>query len=293
MSDGAPALLVVDDNEDNRYTLALRLKRQGYEDVATAEHGRKALELLDAHAFDLVLLDIMMPEMNGYEVLETMKGSPKLRDIPVVMISALDEGDSIVRCIEIGAEDYLPKPFNPTLLRARVRACLEKKRLRNREAAYLEQLESEQKRFDDLLYALLPAGAAQELKATGAIRPRQVEDVAVLVCGIVGFAEYRDQRPPEQVVSELQSLLESLEVIALMHGLENIRTTDGVFFATAGLHDRGAEPVLSAARCGLEMVAAAAKAVPCWRIRVGIHFGPVVAGAIGGRRLFYDLWGIR
>ena len=82
-----------------------------------AEHGRQALELLDARAFDLVLLDIMMPEMNGFEVLETMKASSKLRDIPVVMISALDEIDSIVRCIELGAEDYLPKPFNPTLLR--------------------------------------------------------------------------------------------------------------------------------------------------------------------------------
>ena len=126
MSDHAPAILVVDDNEDNRYTLARRLKRHGYGEPAMAEHGRAALERLDAGAFDLVLLDIMMPEMDGYEVLEAMKASPKLRDIPVLVISAVDEIDSIVRCIELGAEDYLPKPFNPTLLRARVGACLEK-----------------------------------------------------------------------------------------------------------------------------------------------------------------------
>ena len=145
MSDGSPALLVVDDNEDNRYTLVRRLKRQGYDHVATAEHGRKALDLLAARPFDLVLLDIMMPEMNGYEVLETMKADSKVRHIPVIMISAVDEIDSVVRCIELGAEDYLAKPFNPTLLRARVGASLERKQLRDREMAYLKELESRKK----------------------------------------------------------------------------------------------------------------------------------------------------
>ncbi len=131
MSGDGPAILVVDDNEDNCYTLTRRLKRQGYDNVATAGHGRQALELLAARPFDLVLLDVMMPDMNGYEVLETMKADPALRGIPVVMISALDEADSVARCIEIGAEDYLAKPFDPTLLRTRVRDCLEKKRLRD------------------------------------------------------------------------------------------------------------------------------------------------------------------
>ena len=126
MSDGGPALLVVDDNDDNRYTLTRRLKRQGYDNVATAEHGRQALELMAARRFDLVLLDVMMPEMDGLEVLETMKSDPALRRIPVVMISALDELDSVARCVELGAEDYLTKPFNPTHLRDRVRACLDR-----------------------------------------------------------------------------------------------------------------------------------------------------------------------
>ena len=131
MSGDGPAILVVDDNEDNCYTLTRRLKRQGYDNVATAGHGRQALELLAARPFDLVLLDVMMPDMNGYEVLETMKADPALRGIPVVMISALDEVDSVARCIELGADDYLAKPFDPTLLRTRVRDCLEKKRLRD------------------------------------------------------------------------------------------------------------------------------------------------------------------
>ena len=118
-------LLVVDDIEANRDVLSRRLKRQGYS-VATADNGREALEKLRAETFDLVLLDIMMPEMDGYEVLRQLKADEALRHLPVIMISAVDELDSVVRCIELGAEDYLPKPFNPTLLKARIGACLAK-----------------------------------------------------------------------------------------------------------------------------------------------------------------------
>jgi phosphoserine phosphatase RsbU/P len=132
--DGAPQgfVLVVDDVENNRDVLSRRLKRQGYS-VATAQNGREALERLQAETFDLVLLDIMMPELDGYDVLRRLKAEETLRHIPVIMISALSELDSVVRCIGMGAEDYLPKPFNPTLLKARIGACLEKKRARDRE----------------------------------------------------------------------------------------------------------------------------------------------------------------
>ncbi|MDQ6764692.1 MAG: SpoIIE family protein phosphatase [Verrucomicrobiota bacterium] len=125
-------LLVVDDVQNNRDVLSRRLERQGYA-VVTAEDGKQALEKLRAQAFDLVLLDIMMPEMDGYEVLQRLKADEALRHIPVIMISALSELDSVVRCIGLGAEDYLSKPFEPTLLKARIGACLEKKRARDRE----------------------------------------------------------------------------------------------------------------------------------------------------------------
>src|SRR5262249_18494480 len=140
MSDAEAALLVVDDIEDNRFALSRRLARQGYLNVTTAADGRQALELLNSRPFDLVLLDIMMPNVNGYEVLASMKANERLRHIPVIMISAVDEIDSIVRCIELGAEDYLPKPFNPTLLRARVGACLERKRLHDQVTARTREL---------------------------------------------------------------------------------------------------------------------------------------------------------
>jgi two-component system sensor histidine kinase ChiS len=125
-------LLVVDDIEANRDVLSRRLTHQGYA-VATAVNGRQALEMLRANSFDLMLLDIMMPEMDGYQVLQHLKVDEALQHIPVIMISAMSELEAAVRCIEMGAEDYLPKPFNPTLLKARIGACLQKKRAKQAE----------------------------------------------------------------------------------------------------------------------------------------------------------------
>jgi class 3 adenylate cyclase len=207
------------------------------------------------------------------------------------MISALDEIESVVKCIELGAEDYLPKPFNPVLLRARVGASLEKKRMRDREAMYLDQLETEKRRSDDLLHAILPAGAVAELKATDAVQPRRHEDVTVLFADIVGFTAYCDQHPPEQVVAELQALVGAFEEIVEAHGLEKIKTIGDAFLATAGLL-RALDGSLEAAlACGLEMIRTAAATAPFWELRVGLHRGPVVAGIVGRRKFLYDLWG--
>jgi sigma-B regulation protein RsbU (phosphoserine phosphatase) len=135
-------ILVVDDSELNRDVLSRRLLREGHVTVL-AEDGEHAMRLLSEHAFDIVLLDIMMPGLNGYEVLERIKRDERLRHLPVIMISAVDEIASVIRCIELGAEDYLPKPFDPVLLRARVAASLERKRLRDVERAYAAALERE------------------------------------------------------------------------------------------------------------------------------------------------------
>lgn len=135
-------ILVVDDQRTNRVKLTLGLKQQGHTSEA-AENGQQALDMLRTQSFDLVLLDILMPEMDGYQVLAHMKNDGALRDIPVIVISALDEMESIVKGIELGAEDYLSKSFDPVLLRARINACLEKKRLRDREQLYLKGLERE------------------------------------------------------------------------------------------------------------------------------------------------------
>jgi DNA-binding response OmpR family regulator len=130
---------VVDDNEMNRNMLARGLHREQHY-FALAADGEQALAILETGDFDLVLLDILMPGVDGFEVLRRLKANPQLAHVPVIMISALDEISSVVRCIEMGAADYLPKPFNPVLLRARVNACLEQKRLRDKELDYLRQV---------------------------------------------------------------------------------------------------------------------------------------------------------
>jgi sigma-B regulation protein RsbU (phosphoserine phosphatase) len=144
-------VLVVDDNSMNRDMLAKRLERRGLT-AKTAVDGRDALDILAGEPFDLVLLDVMMPRLDGYETLQAMKKDDRLRHVPVIMISALDELESVIRCIEAGAEDYLPKPFNPTLLRARINACLEKKSLRDAEQKYLQEIQVTQNRLSRELH---------------------------------------------------------------------------------------------------------------------------------------------
>jgi signal transduction histidine kinase len=156
-------ILVVDDDESNRNMLSRRLQRRGYATVL-AENGRGALEKLAGEAFDLVLLDVMMPEMDGHETLAHIKADKYLSRIPVIMVSAQTELDSVVRCIEMGAEDYLPKPFNPVLLWARVEASLEKKRLREQEQEHREQaLRSEAALERHRALTQMVAGVAHEI----------------------------------------------------------------------------------------------------------------------------------
>lgn len=155
-------ILVVDDNEMNRDILVRHLERQGHR-VTWAEDGTKALQIMGQDVFDLVLLDILMPGLNGFQVLEKLKSDPVLREIPVIMISALDETDSVVHCISLGAEDYLPKSFDPILLKARISACLSKKHYRDQEQKYIKALLESQRQLErelgeaaDYVKGLLP-----------------------------------------------------------------------------------------------------------------------------------------
>ncbi len=219
MSKADAALLVVDDNEDNRYALTRRLAREGYTNVATAVDGRQALELLHGKSYDLVLLDIMMPNVNGYEVLETMKADDALRHVPVVMISAVDEIDSVVRCIELGAEDYLPKPFNPTLLRARVGACLERKRLHDQIAAQAADLAAWNRSLEERvqqqlceiervsrLKRFLSPQVAELILSSGDERVLESHRraITVLFCDLRGFTAFSETTEPEEVMSVLR-----------------------------------------------------------------------------------------
>ena len=191
-------LLIVDDNEDNRDVLARRLQKQGHWAV-TAASGPEALTTLAEQPFDLVLLDIMMPEMDGYEMLFRIKSEPQTRHLPVIMISARDELESVVRCIDMGAADYLPKPFNPTLLRARVGASLREKRARDREQRYTAELAESYRRLrelerlrDDLTYMIVHdlrtpltslLSGLQTVPLVGDLNPTQSEMLGIATDG--------------------------------------------------------------------------------------------------------------
>ena len=285
------AILIVDDDDCNRDLLSRLLRREGHT-VACAANARQAMTRIASQLFDLILLDIRMPDSDGVQTLAAIKADERYRHLPVIMISACGEMDIAVRCIEMGAEDYLPKPFNPVLLKARVSAGLEKKRLRDREVLFVQQIQQEQKRSDELLHVIFPNEIVRELKTTSFVRPRRFDNVAVLFCDIADFTPFCDGHEPEEVVRHLQELIELWESIAVRHHVEKIKTIGDAFMAAAGLLETPSDhPVLHCVRCGLELIDASRRLPIPWEVRVGIHLGPVVAGVIGCRQYLFDLWG--
>jgi class 3 adenylate cyclase len=289
-------LLVVDDNEDNRYTLTRRLQREGYTDVVTAKDGREALELVRAQRFDLVLLDIMMPEVTGYQVLEQLKKDEALRHIPVIMISSLDELDSVIRCIELGAEDYLPKPFNPTLLRARIGACLEKKRLHDELAEWTRTLEQRvQEKVAEIarlgrLKRFFSPQLADLIVTGGADDPLRTHrrEITVVFLDLRGFTTFAETSEPEEVMGVLRDYHAAMGELILAHeGTLERFTGDGmmVFFNDPVTVPNPAERAIRMAVAMRDRVTNLAVA---WRKRgydlglgVGVADGYATLGAIG------------
>jgi len=283
-------ILVVEDSPTQALLLEALLSETGH-NVLWALDGRQGLAMARQMQPDLIILDLEMPELNGDEVLRRLKAEPALQHIPVVIVSVLDDIDRVAMCIELGAEDYLPKPVNAVLLNARVSTCLEKKRLRDQEVEYLQRIEDERQRFDELLHVILPQEIIAELKNTGTVQPREYPDVAVLFADIANFTPYCETHTPNDILTNLQTLIEAYENLALRYGLQKIKTLGDAFMATAGLLQPLNNPVLNCIRCGLEMIPVA-RALPAgWQVRVGIHIGPVMAGVVGHRQYLYDIWG--
>jgi adenylate cyclase len=292
-------VLVVDDNEMNRDLLSRRLTRQGHV-VVMAENGLQALEKVAQQPFDLVLLDVMMPEMNGYEVLEHIKSAPHLRHIPVIMISALDDIDSVVRCIELGAEDYLFKPFNPTLLKARIGASLEKKRLRDQEQAFLQQIQLEQAKSERLLLNILPKVIADRLKQGEQTIADSFAEVTVLFADIVSFTELSAALSSIELVELLNQIFSTFDRLVDQYGLEKIKTIGDAYLVVGGLPMPRANHAEAIAELALDMQKEISQfAIPSLldqdahslSMRIGIHTGSVRAGVIGTTKFTYDLWG--
>ena len=290
MANDAERVLIVDDDDQNLQLIQTILTPSGYE-VRTADNGREAMKALESGPFDLVLLDVMMPDMDGIAVLRQIHTDATLRQIPVVMISGVNDLESVAKCVELGADDYLFKPIKPTLLRARVKASLEKKRLKDQEQFFLRRVQEEKARGDKLLHSILPHIVVEELLATGSVIPRRYNNVAVLFADIVGFTAYCENHDPGEILEHLESLFGLLEDMASKHRLDKVKTIGDAFMAAGGMLTPLDNPVLACVNYGLEIVVASRQLEPHWKIRVGIHKGPVVAGIVGKSRFSYDIWG--
>jgi class 3 adenylate cyclase len=274
MPDSAARLLLAEDNKVNRLLLTRTLELQGHR-VSTAANGRIALEMLRSDAFDLLLLDMEMPELDGFQVLERLAADPLLRDLPVLVTSSLEGLANVVRCIELGADDYLPKPVNPVLLKARIDSSLEKKRLRDQQKALVRRFATSE--------------VAQDLQQSGfALGGRRV-DGSVMFSDIRGFTALVESQPPEDTIELLNTYYTLMfDAISGQGGVVNQMIGDGlmaIFGAPLPLPDHGA----AAVRAALDMVEmigllnddreAAGK--PSIRIGIGIATGEMVAGYTG------------
>jgi len=288
------SVLVVDDIPDNSAMLAMHVQRLGHK-TAVAGSGIEALKSMRAASFDLVLLDVMMPEMNGHEVLEQIRLDPTLMNVPVVMVSAVTEIDSMARSIRLGAEDYLFKPINAILLRARIDACLEKKRLRDSEKEHLRQLEIERANVDRLLLRLYPRPVIDRLKRGESLIADAYDDVTILFADIHDFSRIAGANPPTEVVRLLNQVFTAFDKLAEERGIEKIKTVGDAYFAACGLPGTNPNHASAIADLALHMQREVTQLdSPLHEpitLRIGIHTGPVVAGVIGAAKGAFDLWG--
>src|SRR5579862_9201723 len=280
MSGPAPAagtILIADDNRVNRLLLARGLEQEGH-DVAFAEHGGEALELLRKQPFDLLLLDVLMPELDGYEVLAELKEDTRLRDIPVIVTSALDELDSVVRCLEMGAEDYLTKPVNPALLSARINASLEKKRLRDQQRELISKFATKEV-ADDLLSSGFSLGGKHV-------------DASAMFCDIRSFTTIAEAREPAETIELLNDYYTlMMDAIGGEGGIVNQMVGDGlmaIFGAPLPNEDHRRHAVLAACQM-VQLIRLfneeqAARGKVQIAIGIGIASGKVIAGYTGTER---------
>ena len=274
MAEHGARLLVADDNKVNRLLMARNLALQGHQ-VESAENGRIALDLLRRGGFDLLLLDIEMPDMDGFQVMEQLVADPALRDVPVIVTSSLEGIDHVVRCIELGADDYLHKPVNPVLLKARIDSSLEKKRLRDQQKALVERFAT--------------SAVAQDLQRSGfALGGKRVQ-ATVMFCDIRGFTALVESQSPEETIELLNTWYTLMfEAISAQGGVVNQIIGDGLM-AIFGAPLPLAEPAVAAARAALDMTEMiellnaerTAVGKPALAIGVGLASGDVIAGYTG------------
>lgn len=287
----AGRILVIDDVTANREILKRHLVRWGHEVLQVAS-AASALALLAEEAVDLVLCDVLMPDMNGIEFLTRLKGAPEWRELPVIMVSGLKETQAVVRCISAGAEDYLQKPIDPVLLHARVEASLDRARLRRREREFLARIEYERDRADAILHAMLPGPVITRLQEGEAVIADRIASATIIFADIVDFTPMVARTDPSALLRRLSALFLAFDDLADHHGVEKIKTIGDAYMAAAGVPHPRPDHAQSAVAFARDLIRTMADGIGLGlKMRVGVHSGPVIAGLIGRKRFVYDIWG--
>jgi adenylate cyclase len=287
-------ILIVDDEPFNRDVLIQELELLDHEGL-TAIHGRDALDQLSCDTVNLILLDIMMPEMEGFEVLRRLKDGARLRHIPVIMISALDDLDSVGALHRPRRRGPPAQVVNPVLLKARIGACLENKRWHDQEVAYLERIEREKAKHEALLRNILPGDIVTRLNGGEVVIADRVEESDDPVCRSGWIQRDSGQVTPAALVDNLKRIFSTFDALCQRFGIERIKTIGDAYMAAAGLPEPRPDHAEADAEFALTMLAALdevnAAAEVHFDIRIGIHTDPVIVGVIGPRRFLYDIWG--
>jgi adenylate cyclase len=289
--DRPPSVLVIDDDDHVRPTLVRVAEHLGHRarGVPDGAAGLAALRAAPAD-WDLVLLDMEMPGRSGLEVLSEIKQDPELARIPVVVVSGSGDMNHVVRSIELGADDFITKPFVQALLQARIGSSLAKKQMHDWQDRYLRLLELEEVKSQELIASVLPDGIAARLRAGERDIADHAEDVSVLFADIVGFTPRAATMSARDVVALLNRIFSQLDELAVAHGVEKIKTVGDAYMVVGGLPDPRPDHLEAIADLALEMKSVIPRDHGI-ELRLGLHCGPAVAGVIGRRKLFYDVWG--
>ena len=244
---------------------------------------------------DLILLDILMPGVSGYEILSRNIEALKKRNIPVLMVSSLGEQETVYRCLEKGAEDFVSKPINFVILSSRINSALERKHLLDREEKHLRAMEDEKERYEKLLLNILPQPIAMRMKADEYLIADDVDSCSILFADIVGFTGLAQKMGASQIVALLNKLFSHFDEECEILGLEKIKTIGDNYMAAAGVPKANPDHASLALEMGLRMLEYVKSLDPIMgadlAMRIGVHSGSAVAGVIGKKKFVYDLWG--
>ena len=283
-------ILIIDDDVLNAELMLKILDKLDHE-VTISHNADDALNAISLERFDLILLDIIMPNVNGIELLQMIKKNNHYFDVPIIMLSALDDLESIVDCINLGADDYITKPIDKILLNARINSCLEKKVYRDKEKDYLRRIKKEEKKSNDLLLNIMPESIAERLKAGEVNIADRFENVSVLFADISDFTSYSSNVSPKVIVEELNNIFSVFDDLVDKYNAEKIKTIGDNYMIASGIPYKNrlhAETIIDLA---LEMKDAVKNINQDLGVKIGISSGEVVAGVIGKRKFIYDLWG--